>query len=327
MKHIKVDIINLPVILFKSRGRHLTINAYPVICGIYKITSPNGSIYIGLSSDIYYRIHSCYKLLSCKEQKRIYNSLKKHGVENHTFEIIHILEKGNLNKLEIIKELNKLEIFYIKEYNCFIGDNQEFGLNLTRGGGSLLLTDEAWERINNSKKGRKQSPETIAKRAKKNKGKIPSIQTIAAAVLANTGIIRSPETRQKLREKNLGKKASPETIKKQSDSNKGKKRSPETIQKLSKSKIGVKNPMFGKLPHNKGVKMSDEAKRKNSESHLGQVAWNKGIKMPEEQRLKQSGKNSSVFGKKQTEEHIIKAKENRKIKREERLSNGNIQKK
>ena len=45
--------------------------------------------------------------------------------------------------------------------------------------------------------------------------------------------------------------------------NKGKKRSPETIQKLSKSKIGVKKPLFGKLPHNKGVKMSDEAKRKN----------------------------------------------------------------
>ena len=58
---------------------------------------------------------------------------------------------------------------------------------------------------------------------------------------------------------------------------------------MSISKLGEKNPMFGKEPGNKGVKMtenqlkkmkehkfSDEHKRNLSLSHKGQIPWNKG---------------------------------------------------
>lgn len=162
----KIDIASLPIILFKSRGRHLTIKTHPVIFGIYKITSPDGCFYIGLSTDIYYRIYSCYKRMSCKEQKRIYASLKKHGVENHIFEIVHILNTDNLSNPEIISELNKLEIHYISLFNSFVGDNHRFGLNSTRGGDLMELPKETWDKINNSKKGRKQSEETKIKRSK-----------------------------------------------------------------------------------------------------------------------------------------------------------------
>ena len=57
--------------------------------GIYKITNPNGKVYIGQSVDIEKRL-SNYKRLSQSilEQPAIYNSLLKHGVENHIFEII-----------------------------------------------------------------------------------------------------------------------------------------------------------------------------------------------------------------------------------------------
>ena len=250
----KIDIASLPIILFKNRGRHLTINTHPVIFGIYKITSPSGGTYIGLSNDIYYRFHSSYKLFGCKEQKKIYRSLKKYGVENHTFEIVHILKTENLSKSEIISELNKLEIHYIKKFNSFNGDNPEFGLNLTRGGDLMVLTKETWDRINNSKKGRKQSEETKIKRRKSLKGRKPSPQTIAAVILSNTGITRSPETRKKLREANLGKKQSPETIKKKVDSRNHRDVSFETREKLRKSKMGKNNPMFGKPSWNKGLK-------------------------------------------------------------------------
>lgn len=58
-----------------------------IICGIYKITSPSGRVYIGESSDIYERWMS-YKRLDCKGQIRLFNSFKKHDMHAHTFEII-----------------------------------------------------------------------------------------------------------------------------------------------------------------------------------------------------------------------------------------------
>jgi hypothetical protein len=104
----KIDIASLTTV-DDVRRRHKTIIKYPIITGIYKITSPTGGIYIGLSTDIYYRLYSWYKQMNCKLQGKIYRSLKKHQPENHTFEIIHIIEKVNLTRKEIVSKLNKLE--------------------------------------------------------------------------------------------------------------------------------------------------------------------------------------------------------------------------
>lgn len=57
------------------------------ICGIYKITSPSGKIYIGESSDIKTRKYY-YKISSCRKQIKLYSSLKKYGWDLHTFEVI-----------------------------------------------------------------------------------------------------------------------------------------------------------------------------------------------------------------------------------------------
>jgi group I intron endonuclease len=57
------------------------------ICGIYKITSPSGRVYIGESADIFKRMYY-YKILSCKSQNKLYSSLNKYGWEAHTFEVI-----------------------------------------------------------------------------------------------------------------------------------------------------------------------------------------------------------------------------------------------
>lgn len=58
--------------------------------GIYKITSPTGKVYIGSSIKISKRKNS-YKNIRCKEQPKIYSSLKKYGWEKHVFEVIHQL--------------------------------------------------------------------------------------------------------------------------------------------------------------------------------------------------------------------------------------------
>ena len=305
----KIDIENLPPIPYKTRGRDVVIDKFPIIFGIYKITSPNGSIYIGLSNDIYYRIHRHYKSKQCKGQKRIHRSLIKYGVNSHSFEIIHVLNTEILSKSEIISELNKLEKHYISLFNSYSDDNS-LGLNLTRGGDSMELTKETWDKINESKKGRKQSPETVEKRAGKLRGRKAFPQTIEAARKANTGIVRSPETRQKLREANLGKKQSPETIEKRNKTRKanGKKMSEEQRKKIGDSKRGEKNHGFGKPSPNRGKKMSNESKKKMSESQKGRIPWNKGIPMSDEAKLKSSKTIKATFAKKKAEGKPWKSK-------------------
>ena len=57
-----------------------------IVC-IYKITSPSNKVYIGQSRNISKRINN-YSNLNCKKQRKLYNSLKFYGWENHIFSII-----------------------------------------------------------------------------------------------------------------------------------------------------------------------------------------------------------------------------------------------
>lgn len=66
-----------------------------VICGIYKITSPTGKVYIGESKNIPSRIYY-YKILSCRNQRKLYNSLLKYGWDAHNFEVVEECEVGEL---------------------------------------------------------------------------------------------------------------------------------------------------------------------------------------------------------------------------------------
>lgn len=55
--------------------------------GIYKITNPEGKIYIGKSVNCHKRFYD-YRNLDCKNQPEIYYSLKKYGWFYHTFEVV-----------------------------------------------------------------------------------------------------------------------------------------------------------------------------------------------------------------------------------------------
>ena len=56
-------------------------------CGIYKITSPTGCIYIGQSIKLHIRKNQ-YKNGFYIGQRKLGNSINKYGWEKHTFEII-----------------------------------------------------------------------------------------------------------------------------------------------------------------------------------------------------------------------------------------------
>lgn len=120
--------------------------------GIYKITSPSGKIYVGQSQDIERRFKDYFKYSMFKNQTRLYNSIKKHGVSNHIFEVIEECEFNNLN----IRER------YWQEFFDVIGPN---GLNC-----QLVNADE---------KPKVHSQETKDKIRKANTGKSPSIETRA----------------------------------------------------------------------------------------------------------------------------------------------------
>lgn len=100
-----------------------------VISGVYKITSPSGKIYIGESKNIYKR-WADYRALNCVQQVKLYNSFRKHGVKNHTFEILEECD---------FKDLLCVERYWQDEFkatskeglNCFLtqcgGKKKEFG--------------------------------------------------------------------------------------------------------------------------------------------------------------------------------------------------------
>lgn len=125
---------------------------------IYKITSPSGKVYIGQTIDLVRR-KSKYKRLCCKQQPKIYNSIIKYGWENHTFEVIELIDYDKYL-------LNEREIFWINEYNSF-----NDGLNLTAGGDSKEVSEETKEKIRLSKLG-KPSPNKGKKMTDEQKNKI-----------------------------------------------------------------------------------------------------------------------------------------------------------
>ena len=107
--------------------------------GIYKITNPEGKVYIGRSKNIDVRFdrYSRYKTLNL--QPKLYGSFDKFGFENHIFEVIDINPE--------------LEAYYICKYNSY-----KNGLNCNIGGGGVIEHN-------------KDTRELISIAGKKNKGK------------------------------------------------------------------------------------------------------------------------------------------------------------
>jgi len=135
--------------------------------GIYKITNPKNQVYIGSSKEIEVRFRR-YKKLSCKTQPKIYNSLIKYGVENHTFEV---LEECSFN------ELYKKENYYGILFNVL---DRKLGLNLVLPGENdikFIISEES--KINRSicQIGKKASIETRIKLSKSQTGRKHSDKT------------------------------------------------------------------------------------------------------------------------------------------------------
>lgn len=174
----------------------------PIICGIYKIISPIGNIYIGQAIDIYWRWDG-YKRNGAKGSYKLHISFKRYGIENHTFEIIRECKRHHLN-------------FFEKYYEKMLGSwNTLWALNVRECGGSKGKVDEESKKkisIKNSGPWSQEKKNKQKQTRKKNGTDKQRPETIAlriATIRANGGYIKTEE--QKIQHsksmigKNIGK--------------------------------------------------------------------------------------------------------------------------
>lgn len=133
---------------------------------IYKLTAPNGKIYVGQTNNIHDRFLS-YSHLRCKGQPKLYQSLKKYGWESFQKEAL---------EYTVDEMSDEYEQFYIKAFNCC-----NTGLNLDSGGN----------------KNKKHSPETIQKI--KGKRKLQKILHHTAEAKLKIGVASANQVRTKER--------------------------------------------------------------------------------------------------------------------------------
>jgi len=109
--------------------------------GIYIIESPTKKIYVGQSRNIRKRFLA-YKRMDCKNQPKIYRSLKKHGVDLHKFQVIHHFSSKVTQDV-----LNKYECDYIDVFK-----NNGFEMLNIRGGGHNGVVSEETKKVLREKK-------------------------------------------------------------------------------------------------------------------------------------------------------------------------------
>jgi group I intron endonuclease len=157
--------------------------------GIYIITSPTNKIYIGQSVNINNRknIYKNFKSYSNSHGPKIFNSLSKHGFNNHIFEVI---EECTL------EQLNERETYWKQYYVNLLGWDKMLFCELYDNGGGPK-SDETKNKIGNSNVGTKGYPKGL-KRPKEFGENIKSKERNKKIGIGNKGKLK-PEVGNKLR--------------------------------------------------------------------------------------------------------------------------------
>lgn len=215
---------------------------------IYKIENTvNGKLYIGQTTTSFKK-RKTQHLSDLRHTRHgnchLQNSFNKYGESIFDFKI--------LNWANSLEELNNLETYYLKAYDCF---DREKGYNIREGGNNRKHSMESRIRMSIAQKGRTITSEHRQKLSLAFKGKKHSVETRQKMSIAHKGNTYC-----------LGNSPSAETRRKMSEARKGEKShwygkhfSLEHRMKLSKNHA---RPMLGKT-------FSKEHRLKLSESKKG----------------------------------------------------------
>jgi group I intron endonuclease len=142
------------------------IKQLPKCSGIYKITSPSGKIYIGEAINLHLRCSYYLTPNRIKKQRAIYNSLIKHGVENHKIEVLELCDESIL----LERERYYQEIFNSVEggLNCFYSPTKDKKKKHSEE--SKKLMSEKAQGVKNHFYGKKHTQESLIKISNSSKG-------------------------------------------------------------------------------------------------------------------------------------------------------------
>lgn len=215
--------------------------ATPKVSGIYAIVNlTNGRMYVGSAVDIEQRwaVHR-HSLRENKHHSRhLQRAWDKHGPDAFTFNILVLCEKTDLiaREQEHIDRLKPAYNSAPKAGNC-LG---------VRWSDEARARHSVVQKANPTFKGRKHSPETLAKmresqtgRQSPTKGKTRDPEAIAKTAAAHRGQKRSEETRAKIAAKAKGRpfvRHNDEYRAKISAAFKGRSKSPEHMQALQEGR-------------------------------------------------------------------------------------------
>lgn len=180
------------------------------VSGIYKITcTVNGKIYIGSSVNIYrrWRDHKNELRRGVHSNSHLQRAWNKYEESTFIFEVLEVCNP---------KTLIAREQLYLQELNPY----DDRGFNIAFDAKAPM-------------RGRKQTPEHIAKVAAANRGRKHSPEFCEMSSMANKGKPKSLEHRAKIAEANKRRKITPETRLKLSKAGKGKPHSLEHISKVA----------------------------------------------------------------------------------------------
>jgi group I intron endonuclease len=225
--------------------------------GIYKITSPSGKIYIGQAWNFKDRLRD-YRCYDCKNQKVLYNSLKKYGFDNHKFEILKSFEDCPDN--EFLDDWERLYIWEFKSnVNRYPSNN---GMNLTDGGEGnkgMKHSEETKRKIGIANTGKRHSEESRKKQSDLYKTDITCQERVNKMVAANKGSKRTEVSKKKMSISQKGRIITIEARRKIGAANTGRKHSDESKRKIGASVNGERNGMYGKNHSDDSKKQIGEA--------------------------------------------------------------------
>lgn len=129
--------------LAKQLPAHRHSRAFvPIVCGIYKITNPNGEVYIGGSRTIYRR---WLRHREARKNIKIHLSIKEFGWKAHTFEIVHELPKDVDDETLIMYEQIYMDLYR---------DCGSIMLNVKDAGSKAKFSDESKKRMSIAQRGK-----------------------------------------------------------------------------------------------------------------------------------------------------------------------------